>query len=122
MEDTYAELSQLEPYAVWPGVVARAVNGDRLTLAVVDLEPNADVAEHQHDNEQLGLVLKGEITMTIAGASRSLRPGETYVIPSNVPHSARASAAGATVIDVFAPVRADWESKERLPAAAGNWP
>ena len=122
MEDTYAELSQLEPYAVWSGVVARVVNGDRLTLAVVDLEPNADVAEHQHDNEQLGLVLRGEITMTIAGASRSLHPGDTYVIPSNVRHSALASAAGATVIDAFAPVRADWESKERLPAAAGNWP
>ncbi len=76
MEDTYAKLSELEPYAVWPGVVGRVVNGDRLTLAVVDLEPNADVAEHQHDNEQLGLVLKGEITMTIAGASRSLHPGD----------------------------------------------
>ncbi len=122
MEDTYAKLLELKPYAIWPGVVGRAVHGDRLTLAVIDLEPNADVAEHQHDNEQLGLVLKGEITMTVAGLSRSLHPGDTYVIPSRVPHSARASAAGATVIDVFAPVRADWEAKERLPAAAGNWP
>jgi len=122
LSDTYAELSALKPYAIWPGVVGRVVNGERLTLAVVDLEPDADVAEHHHDNEQLGLVLKGEITMTVAGASRLLHPGDTYVIPSNVLHSARASSAGATVIDVFAPVRADWESKERLPAAAGNWP
>ena len=122
MDDTYANLSELEPYAIWPSVVARAVRGDRLTLAVVDLEPNTDVAEHQHDNEQLGLVLKGEITMTVDGASRSLQPGDTYVIPSNVRHSARTSGARTTVIDVFAPVRADWETKERLQAAAGNWP
>lgn len=122
MDDTYAKLSELEPYAIWPGVLGRVVNGDRLTLAVVDLEPDADVAEHQHENEQLGIVLKGEITMTIAGASRALHAGETYVIPSNVRHSALASSAGATVIDVFAPVRADWATKERRPAAAGNWP
>jgi quercetin dioxygenase-like cupin family protein len=122
VNDTYANLSELEPYAIWPGVLARAVHGDRLTLAVVDLEPNADVAEHQHDNEQLGVVLKGEMTLTVDGASKSLHPGDTYLIPGNVRHSARTSADGATVIDVFAPVRADWESKERLPAAAGNWP
>ena len=122
MDDTYAKLSDLNPLAIWPGVVARAVNGGRLTLAVVDLEPNADVAEHHHDNEQLGVVLKGEITFTIDGAVRTLHAGDAYVIPSHVPHSARAGDDGATVVDVFAPVRADWESKERLPAAAGNWP
>lgn len=122
MDDTYAKLSELKPYAIWPGVVARVVNGERLTLAVVDLEPDSDVAEHHHDNEQLGLVLKGQITMRIAGDSRALEAGDTYFIPSNVRHSARTSGAGATVIDVFAPVRADWEDKERLPAAAGNWP
>jgi quercetin dioxygenase-like cupin family protein len=120
LDDTYANLSDLSPYAIWPGVVARVVNGERLTLAVVDLDPNADVAEHQHENEQLGLVLKGEMAFVIGGVSRLLQAGDTYVIPSNVRHSARTSAAGATVIDVFAPVRADWASKERLPAVAWN--
>ena len=122
MDDTYAKLAELEPLAIWPGVVARTVSGDRLTLAVVDLEPNSDVAEHHHDNEQLGVVLKGEITFTIDGTVRSLHAGDSYVIPSDVPHSAVAGSAGATVVDVFAPMRADWESKERLPAGAGNWP
>lgn len=122
MDDTYVKLSEVDVLAIWPGVVARAVEGDRLTLAVVDLEPDADVAEHHHDNEQLGVVLKGEIKFTIKGARRTLHAGEAYVIPSNAAHSAQAGSEGATVVDVFAPVRADWESKQRLPAAAGNWP
>jgi len=122
VDHTYAKLSEVDVLAIWPGVVARAVEGDRLTLAVVDLEPDADVEEHHHENEQLGLVVKGEMHFTIGGAKRTLHAGEAYVIPSNVPHSAQAGSAGATVIDVFAPVRADWESKQRLPAAAGNWP
>lgn len=122
MDDTYAKLSDLNQLAIWPGVVARAVNGDRMTLAVIDLDPNADVAEHHHENEQLGVVLKGEITFTIAGKVRALHAGDAYAIPSNVHHSARAGGSGATVVDAFAPVRVDWESKERLPAAAGNWP
>jgi quercetin dioxygenase-like cupin family protein len=121
VDDTYAKLSELQPLAIWPGVLARAVNGDRMTIAVVDLEPNADVAEHHHENEQLGVVLKGDITFTIDGATSTLQAGDAYVIPSNVLHSARTSG-GATVVDVFAPVRADWESKERRPVAAGNWP
>jgi quercetin dioxygenase-like cupin family protein len=122
MDRSHAHISDLRPYAIWPGVVARAVNGERLTLAVVDLEPDLPVAEHQHENEQLGLVLKGGITMVIGGRSQSLTAGDAYVIPSNVSHSAHTASEGATVIDVFAPVRADWESKERLPASAGRWP
>ncbi|HYL08382.1 MAG TPA: cupin domain-containing protein [Candidatus Udaeobacter sp.] len=122
MKRTYAGISELQPYLIWPGATARAVNGERLTLAVIDLEPDLPIAEHQHDNEQLGLVLKGGLTMVIGGVSQSLKPGDTYVIPSNVRHSAHTAAEGATVIDVFAPIRADWETKERLPASAGQWP
>ncbi|MBO0687411.1 MAG: cupin domain-containing protein, partial [Candidatus Dormibacteraeota bacterium] len=119
---TYQSLPQLGPYAIWRGATARAVHGDRLTLAVVDLEPDLEVPEHHHENEQLGLVLKGHITMVIEGSSRRLGVGDTYLIPSDVPHSASTGADGATVIDVFAPVRADWEQVPRLDPRPGAWP
>jgi quercetin dioxygenase-like cupin family protein len=80
-------------------------------MAVVDLEPNVAVPEHRHVNEQLGFVGRGSVTMTIGGESRELGVGDTYVIPTDVPHAAVAGAEGATVVDVFSPPREDWLNK-----------
>jgi quercetin dioxygenase-like cupin family protein len=122
MSAIFQGLGEVRPHLIWPGAVARALDGERLTLAVIDLEPNLPVAEHQHENEQLGIVLKGEITMVIGGESKRLGAGDMYAIPSNLRHSAHTHAEGATVVDVFAPIRADWSSKERLEPSPGNWP
>src|SRR5438105_4628361 len=119
---TYDSVSGLEPLAIWQGATARAFQGERLTVAFVDLVPDLEVPEHQHDNEQLGFVLKGHVTMVIGGASQRLGVGETYRIPSNVPHSANTGPDGATVVDVFAPVRADWAQAPRLDRHPGAWP
>ena len=43
-----------EHLRIWNGVTAQAIEGDRTTLAIVDLEPGSTVPEHHHDNEQLG--------------------------------------------------------------------
>ena len=118
----FSQFQNQRPYRIWDGAVARALHGEQLTMALVDLEPNVAVPEHRHPNEQLGFVVEGTITMTVGGESRELRRGETYVIASNLPHAALAGAEGATVVDVFTPPRADWERLERLEASQGGWP
>jgi quercetin dioxygenase-like cupin family protein len=119
---TFDRVDGLRPYRIWDGAVARAVHGERITFAVVDLEPDVAVPQHQHPNEQVGTVLRGAITMTIAGESRSLTTGDTYVIPGDVPHAALVGPQGATVVDVFDPPREDWERLERLEPSSGAWP
>jgi quercetin dioxygenase-like cupin family protein len=121
-ESAFGAIPELRPYKIWKGATARAVHGQRLTMAVVDVDPDQDVPEHSHDNEQLGFVLRGHITMTIGGRSRTLSVGETYSIPPNTPHSAATGPDGATVVDIFAPIRSDWEKVERLEPEAGLWP
>ncbi len=96
--------------AVWGETVrARRVQGERITLAVVELEPNAVVPEHRHDAEQMGLVMAGSIRFTVDGETRNLGPGGTWRILSNLPHQVTAGPDGAVVIDVFSPVRSDWD-------------
>jgi quercetin dioxygenase-like cupin family protein len=119
---TFDSLDTVRPYRIWDGAVARAVKGERITFAVVDLEPNRVVPEHHHNNEQLGMVLKGAITMIVAGEARRLVAGDTYVIPGDVPHSAETGPEGASVVDVFNPTRDDWEQVDRLEPSAGAWP
>ncbi len=118
----FDDAASIPPQQVWDGVLARSVNGEHLTLAIVELVPGAVVAEHSHENEQLGLVLRGAMSFRIGDEARELEPGGTWSIPPNVPHSATAGPDGATVIDIFAPVRDDWERIERQEPRPGRWP
>ncbi len=118
----FQAVAKLKPTRIWDGVLARAVNGDRVTIGFVDIEPNVLVPEHRHENEQVGFVLRGSVTMMVDGQSRELRVGETYTIASQLPHSAKAGADGVSVVDVFAPVRQDWKTKPTVAPFPGRWP
>ena len=119
---TFDSLRHIRPHALRDGITARAVEGERMTMAVVDLEPGAVLPEHHHEPEQLGFIIHGTITMRIGGEKRELHAGDTYAIPSDVPHDAQAGPEGATVADVFAPIRADWHEMKRTEPSAGRWP
>jgi quercetin dioxygenase-like cupin family protein len=119
---TFRSLKDLQPIVLGDGIAARAVNGERLTMAVVDLEPNAVLPEHRHENEQLGFVVRGTMTMRIGNEVLELHAGDTYTIPSDVEHGAAAGPKGCTVTDVFAPVRGDWDSRERAEPSTPDWP
>jgi quercetin dioxygenase-like cupin family protein len=103
-----ADLADLTPIQVWDGVVARRVEGERLTVAVVELAPNALVPEHRHAHEQCGLVIEGEVRFRIADEERLLGPGGTWRILGDTPHEVHAGPEGAVVVDVFSPRRDDF--------------
>lgn len=116
------DLKEIAPRPIWDGISARIVQGDKITLGVVEIEPDGIVPEHQHPNEQLGIVLEGSLTFRVGDEVKRLSAGGTWRIPGDVPHEVRAGADGAVVIDVFAPVRADWEAIEAEPPRRARWP
>src|SRR3954453_5585340 len=118
----FADLGTLGPQDIWNGVSVRAIHGERITFGVVELDANAVVPEHSHENEQLGMVLSGSLTFRVGDESRELGPGGTWCIPGNVPHEVTAGPDGAVVIDVSPPVRDDWSAFEPQPPRAPHWP
>jgi quercetin dioxygenase-like cupin family protein len=118
----FADLGTLGPQDIWNGVSVRAVHGERITLGVVELDPNAVVPEHRHENEQLGIVLAGALTFRVGDESRELNPGDTWRIPANVPHEVTTGPEGAVVLDVFAPSRDDWSQFEPQAPRKPRWP
>jgi quercetin dioxygenase-like cupin family protein len=118
----FGDLGSIQPLPIWDGLVARAVHGERITLAVVELEPHADLPEHSHDNEQLGVVIRGALTLRVGAEERVLPAGGTWLIPSNTPHSGKAGAEGAVVVDVFGPPRHDWGELSPLEPQPPRWP
>jgi quercetin dioxygenase-like cupin family protein len=91
-------------------------------MSVVELDPGAVVGEHSHENEQLGIVLRGTIDFRVGDERRKLGPGETWCIPANTSHEATAGAEGAVVIDVFSPPRDDFRGLASLEPRTPRWP
>lgn len=118
----FVSLADIQPLPIRRGILARVAEGRELTFAVVELQPGAVAARHQHPNEQLGLVLKGTMRFVIGDETRDLAAGDVYVIPGGTPHEATAGPDGAVVIDVFAPIRADWHRFTPQPTQTPIWP
>ena len=112
-------LSDLTALRVFDGVVARVVHGDQASLAIVELAPGAEVPEHRHPHDQLGVLLRGSVTFQIGTDRRALRPGAVWRILGGIPHHAVAGPDGAVVVEAFAPRRADWDA---LPAVSTTPP
>jgi quercetin dioxygenase-like cupin family protein len=118
----FADLEGLDAQRIWEGVTGRVVEGERVTLAVIELDPDSVVPEHSHENEQIGVLVSGRLEFRIGGEMRRVEPGGTWCIPSNVPHEVRTGPQGAVAVEVFAPARADWAALEHLEARAPRWP
>jgi quercetin dioxygenase-like cupin family protein len=118
----FGSLSRLKIVPIWDGAIARAFEGRDVMVALVELDANAIVAEHQHPNEQIGFIVKGSLRFTIGGETRLLEVGDTYVIPAGVLHDAAAGPEGAVAVDVFAPPRSDWGRFELQPPRPPIWP
>lgn len=86
--------------------------GERTSIQRFVIEPGADVPEHDHPHEQVGVVTEGTATFVVDGEELAVGPGDTYVIPGDEPHAARNDGDDPVVgYDIFSPPRAnpDWQ-------------
>ena len=111
MEPQFISFASASDFALADGVTAKALFGDGAMLNLVELEPNAIVARHSHPHEQLGLILRGSMTLVVAGTDHVLEEMDGYTLPGGVEHEGIAGPEGALVLDVFQPVREDYREK-----------
>lgn len=90
-----------------PNGRAKTFWGTEMLVSRIDFDPGVVVPEHKHMHEQFGVILSGELTLTVAGEKLVLKPGDMYIIPGNTPHSALAGPEGVIAAEVFSPVRED---------------
>ena len=89
------------------GVNIHAVGGDQVLVCRVEYDPGFGVGLHSHEQtEQVMVILEGDLTMTIAGETRKLGPGDTVVVNRGVEHQLE-SEGGCTFIEALAPVPLD---------------
>ncbi|MCB0129987.1 MAG: cupin domain-containing protein [Caldilineaceae bacterium] len=105
----FFDLEAREGKELLPGITLRTFWGDQMLLSHVTLAPGAVVPQHSHPHEQGGVVLEGSMTLTIAGDERTVGPGEMYIAPGNVEHSVVAGPDGCIALDIFSPVREEYQ-------------
>jgi len=86
--------------ASFPGVRGWLLQGDSRQVVFFDIEAIGAVLPHKH-GEQWGVVLAGEMKLTVEGVTHHLRPGDWYHIPAGAMHSAE-FLSRFQAIDVFA--------------------
>jgi quercetin dioxygenase-like cupin family protein len=84
----------------------KVTNGANLTVSRYVFEPGGVFPLHAHEQEQVTIVLRGKVTMTVEEERHTLEAGDSLVIGPNVPHRGEVGAQGAEVIGVVAPPRA----------------
>lgn len=104
----FVDLENIDSFDMLEGVVGRPLFGDDVMLNLVTCEPGALVPLHSHPNEQLGLIIEGELVFTVDGEDHSLTRGYAFQFPGQLEHAARAGPEGCTALDVFAPPREDY--------------
>ena len=83
------------------------VHGEKTLMAQFKLGRGCDLPKHSHPHEQTGLLISGQIVITIDGAQHMALPGDSWCIGPDVLHSARA-LEDSVAVEVFSPVREDY--------------
>ena len=71
-----------------------SVPGREAVIARVEVAPGAKAGRHTHPGDEISYVLEGEATLLIDGqAPRTVKAGESFVIPAGVVHDAHNDGA-----------------------------
>jgi quercetin dioxygenase-like cupin family protein len=82
------------------GVKAWILQGEKQQLIFFEMEPIAKVPEHSHTYPQWGMVVEGQMKLTISDKTRLYKKGDEYLIPAQAKHSATFPTK-ARVMDFF---------------------
>ncbi|MBI3950375.1 MAG: cupin domain-containing protein [Acidobacteria bacterium] len=84
--DIITQLPEIDIH--FPGVRGWLLQGGDHQIGFFDYIVPAEAEEHTH-GAQWGVIVDGEMELTIGGVTKVYQKGDTYFIPEGVPHGAR---------------------------------
>jgi quercetin dioxygenase-like cupin family protein len=104
----FIDIKRFAPVTVAPGCRLRTPYGKNLMLSYLEMDEGAEIPLHHHPHEQGGMLLQGNLELTIGDETRLVAAGSMFLIPPHVPHRAVAVGGPALVLDAFSPIREDY--------------
>lgn len=98
MSEVFPEPIRNLPEADIPieGIKAYLSQSDTHQIIFMEFKKDVDLSEHSHA-AQIGIVLEGQIDLTIDGKKKSYTKGDRYFIPDGVLHSGKIYAGYADI-------------------------
>ncbi len=85
-----------------PGIRSKLESGANLTMAVMEISANKEGLSHDHAFDQCGIVIQGEIEISVGDEKKLLKSMETYFIPAGRPHGWKTYNSAVKIVDVVA--------------------
>jgi quercetin dioxygenase-like cupin family protein len=101
----YVDRNAIAPVEILPGLGFQPILGVNALLNFVTYAPHSEAPLHTHEEEQIVLVLEGELHFHLNGHERVLHPGDVVVVPPWVLHGAHTLEAPCLQVDFFTPPR-----------------
>jgi quercetin dioxygenase-like cupin family protein len=85
----------------------KALHGTDMTVAHFRFQKGNTVASHHHANDQITIVEKGAVRMTVGEETFDLKAGQMVHVDPDVPHG-NVALEDTMIMEIFSPVREDW--------------
>jgi len=105
----FFNIPELPATDMLPGIERRAVWLDQVMLTFFVFQPRAIVPEHAHENEQITVVTRGALQLTMGNETKILRAGDGVCIPPNITHNALVLDEITEAYDAWGPPREDYK-------------
>ena len=97
------------------GTVRKTWVGDKVVLTRVVVKPNSRGKPHSHGAEQVSMILRGGVRVTMGDIQRIARAGAIVHIPANAVHMFEILGEETEILDVYALAKSAEELRKHYP-------
>jgi quercetin dioxygenase-like cupin family protein len=94
----------LVPRPIMKGARMWSVALKKTMFTYFEIDPDSRFDLHSHVNEQITMVLEGELFFKFRDRIVCVKKGEVIAIPSNTPHEAFTQNSSVIAVDAWSPV------------------
>jgi len=108
-EIQYYPKEKLQLQQAIPGAQMWGVSLDNTQLTYFEVEANSRFDAHNHESEQITMVLGGELYFEIDDECICVKEGEVIAIPSMAKHAVHTRQFPVKAVDAWSPVMAKYD-------------
>ena len=112
-EAQYHSRKSLIPRTVVQGVQMWSVALERTMFTHFEINPKCRFDMHSHVNEQITMVLEGELFFKIKDRIICVKKGDVIAIPSNTPHEAFTKKSSVIAVDAWSPIMEKYKNIDK---------